>query len=48
MLTELSRGGIMLAFLTNLESIMEAEYTNRIENNLSDLAARAAQLRRYL
>ncbi|MCL2022020.1 MAG: peptide chain release factor 2 [Betaproteobacteria bacterium] len=27
---------------------MEAEYLNRIENNLSDLAARAAQLRRYL
>jgi hypothetical protein len=37
----------MLPFYSQA-AIMEAEDLNRIENSLSDLAARAAQLRGYL
>jgi len=42
-----AKGDIMHGFEIQT-AIMEAEYLNRIENSLSDLAARAAQLRRYL
>jgi hypothetical protein len=39
---------IMLAPTMTMQSTMEADQINLIGNSLSDLAARASELRRYL